>query len=83
MALWITEALPLPVSALFAAAACVVAGVTSANEVSWPFSQPQVFFGHWFFISSFILAEATWIYRLGRRLAFAVLSLPIVGQRPI
>ena len=29
--LWVTEALPLPVSALLAAAACVVAGVAPAS----------------------------------------------------
>ncbi len=61
MALWITEALSLPASALLAAAACVVAGVTPANEV----------FGLCFtglcFISSFILPEAIWIHRLDTR----------------
>ena len=41
--LWVTEALPLPVSALLAAAACVVAGVAPASEVFRPFSQPLVF----------------------------------------
>jgi sodium-dependent dicarboxylate transporter 2/3/5 len=77
--LWVTEALPLPVSALLAAAACVVAGVAPASEVFRPFSQPLVFL----FIGSFILAEAIRIHRLDRRLAFAVLALPMVGERPI
>ena len=71
--LWVTEALPLPVSALLAAAACVVAGVAPASEVFRPFSQPLVFL----FIGSFILAEAIRIHRLDRRLAFAVLALPM------
>ena len=77
--LWVTEALPLPVSALLAAAVCVVAGVAPASEVFRPFSQPLVFL----FIGSFILAEAIRIHRLDRRLAFAVLALPMVGERPI
>ena len=51
--------LPLPVSALLAAAACVVAGVAPASEVFRPFSQPLVFL----FIGSFILAEAIRIHR--------------------
>ena len=77
--LWVTEALPLPVSALLAAAACVVAGVAPAADVFRPFSQPLVFL----FIGSFILAEAIRIHRLDRRLAFAVLALPAVGESPL
>jgi hypothetical protein len=46
VALWITEALPLPVSAMLAAAT----GVAPANEVFRPFFQALVFlFSHWFF----------------------------------
>ena len=52
--LWVTEALPLPVSALLAAAACVVAGVAPASEVFRPFSQPLVFL----FIGSFLCFSA-------------------------
>ena len=76
--LWVTEALPLPVTALLGAVACVVAGVAPAKEVFRPFSEPLVFL----FIGSFMLAEAIRVHGLDRRLAFAVLGLPAVGERP-
>jgi sodium-dependent dicarboxylate transporter 2/3/5 len=74
----VTEALPLPVTALLGAVACVVAGVAPAKEVFRPFSEPLVFL----FIGSFMLAEAIRVHGLDRRLAFAVLGLPAVGERP-
>jgi len=77
--LWVTEVIPLPVSALLAASACVVAGVAPAADVFSSFSKPLVFL----FIGSFILAEAIRVHRLDRRLAFAVLGLPFVGERPV
>ena len=77
--LWVTEILPLPVSALLAASACVVAGVAPAADVFSSFSKPLVFL----FIGSFMLAEAIRVHRLDRRLAFAVLALPLVGERPV
>ena len=78
VALWVTEALPLPVTALAAVVACVVAGVAPAKEVFRPFSEPLVFL----FIGSFMLAEAIRVHRLDRRLAFTVLAVPWVGEVP-
>ena len=69
--LWITEALPMPVTALLGAGACVVLRVAPAKEVFAPFADPLMFL----FIGSFILARAIFLHRLDRRLAFAVLSL--------
>lgn len=76
--LWITEALPMPVTALLGAAACVVLRVAPAREVFAPFADPLMFL----FIGSFILARAIFLHHLDRRLAFAVLSLGWVGARP-
>ncbi len=76
--LWFTEALPLAVTALLGAVACVVAGVAPAKEVFRPFADPLIFL----FIGSFLLAEAIRVHRLDRRLAYAVLSVPWVGERP-
>jgi sodium-dependent dicarboxylate transporter 2/3/5 len=76
--LWFTEALPLAVTALLGAVACVVFGVAPAKEVFRPFADPIVFL----FIGSFLLAEAIRLHRLDRRLAFAVLAVPWVGERP-
>jgi len=77
--LWFTEALPLAVTALLGAAACVVLGVAPAKEVFRPFADPLIFL----FIGSFLLAEAIRLHRLDRRLAFAVLAVPWVGGRPV
>src|SRR5262245_23225270 len=52
--LWISEALPLPATALIAAAACVLLQVAPAKEVFLPFADPLIFL----FIGSFILARA-------------------------
>jgi len=76
--LWITEALPLAVTALLGAAACVLAGVAPASEVFRPFADPLIFL----FIGAFVLAEGIRVHGLDRRLAFAVLSLGWVDGRP-
>ena len=76
--LWVTEALPLAVTALFGAALCVVLRVASAREVFAPFADPLMFL----FIGAFILARAIFLHGLDRRVAYAVLSLPWVGARP-
>jgi len=76
--LWITEALPLPVTALLGAATCVVLGVAPAREVFAPFADPLMFL----FIGAFILARAIFLHGLDRRVAYAVLSLPWVGASP-
>lgn len=78
MLLWITEALPLPVTALVGASACVILRVASAKAVFAPFADPLMFL----FIGSFILARALFLHHLDRRLAFAVLSIRWIGARP-
>ncbi|MDQ3673783.1 MAG: DASS family sodium-coupled anion symporter, partial [Gemmatimonadota bacterium] len=76
--LWISEALPLPVTAIIGAVACVILRVAPAREVFAPFADPLMFL----FIGSFILARAIMLHGLDRRVAYAVLSLRIVGASP-
>ena len=76
--LWISEALPMPVTALLGAVAAVVLRVAPAKEVLAPFADPLIFL----FIGAFILARAIFLHGLDRRFAYAVLSLPWVGARP-
>lgn len=76
--LWITEALPLPATALIGAAACVVLQVAPAKDVFAPFADPLIFL----FIGSFILARAIFLHELDRRLAFGALSMSWVSARP-
>jgi solute carrier family 13 (sodium-dependent dicarboxylate transporter), member 2/3/5 len=76
--LWVTEALPLPVTALLGASMCVVLRVAPAREVFAPFADPLMFL----FVGAFILSRAIFLHGLDRRVAYAVLSLPWVGARP-
>ena len=76
--LWITEALPMPVTALLGASLAVVLRVASAKDAFAPFADPIMFL----FIGSFILARAIFLHRLDRRLAFGVLSLESIGAYP-
>jgi sodium-dependent dicarboxylate transporter 2/3/5 len=76
--LWVTESLPMPVTALIGVSACVLLGVAKAKAAFAPFADPLMFL----FIGSFILARAIFLHRLDRRLAFGVLSLGWVGGRP-
>ena len=73
--LWVTEAIPLPVTALLGVSAAVALGVAPAREAFAPFADPLMFL----FIGAFILARAIFIQGLNRRVAYAVLSLPWVG----
>ena len=75
---WITEAIPIPVTALLGAALCVLLGVGSAQAVFAHFADPIIFV----FLGSFLLARAMGVNGLDRRVALGVLSLPGVGASP-
>src|SRR5258708_18982233 len=77
--LWVTEALPLSLTALIGATTCVILRVAPAREVFAPFAAPLIFL----FIGSFILARALFLHRLDRRLSFQILSIPWIGARPV
>jgi solute carrier family 13 (sodium-dependent dicarboxylate transporter), member 2/3/5 len=76
--LWVTEPLPLAVTALLGAVLCVVLGVAPAKAVLAYFADPIVFL----FIGSFMLARAMTIHRLDRRIALGFLSIGWIGARP-
>jgi sodium-dependent dicarboxylate transporter 2/3/5 len=76
--LWMTESIPMPVTALLGASACVVLGVAPAKVVFAPFADPLMFL----FIGSFMLSQAIFHHGLDRRVAFTVLSRAWVGASP-
>jgi sodium-dependent dicarboxylate transporter 2/3/5 len=76
--LWMSEVIPLPVTALVGAILCVVLGVAPAKTVLQYFADPIVFV----FIGGFILARAMTIHRLDRRIALAFLSIRWIGRHP-
>lgn len=82
---WLTEAIPIPATALLALALCILFAVpvlkpgsseSAADIVFGSFASSTIFL----FIGGFIIAEAMMRHGLDRRFAFRVLSLPGVGK---
>lgn len=78
IAFWVTEALPLPVTALLGPALAVILQVAPVGEAFAPMANPVVFL----FIGSFILAQGLFVHRVNERIAYGVLSWRIIGARP-
>ena len=76
--LWITEALPLAVTALIGPVLAIVLQVGNARAVLTPFADPIIFL----FIGSFMIAESMFAHGLDRRIAFGALSSRAVGGSP-
>jgi sodium-dependent dicarboxylate transporter 2/3/5 len=76
--LWMTEALPLPITALLGPTLCVLAGIGPAKEVFRSFADPIILL----FLGSFLLAEGMMRHGLNRRIAFGILSSPAIARRP-
>jgi sodium-dependent dicarboxylate transporter 2/3/5 len=68
---WVSEAIPVPATALLALALCSFLAVAPAAEVFSAFASPTIFL----FIGSFILARAMTVHGLDRRFALRVLSI--------
>ena len=76
---WVTEAVPLPVTALAGPVLAIVLRVGGARQVFAPFADPIIFL----FMGSFMLAEAMYVHGLDRRIAFQALSMRWVGRSPV
>lgn len=76
---WVTEAIPLPATALLASALCIVLGVAPVRAVLAPYSDPVIFV----FVGSFLLAEAFTRYGLDRRVAARFLGSGRLARRPL
>lgn len=75
---WISEAVPLPVTALLGPSLAVLLGVARAREAFAAFADPVIFL----FLGSFLIAEALRVHGLDRRIALRVLALPGVAASP-
>jgi sodium-dependent dicarboxylate transporter 2/3/5 len=73
---WMTEAIPLPATALFASALAITTGVAPARTVLAPYADPVIFL----FIGTFLLAEAFSLYGLDRAVAGRLLRRPIFSR---
>ena len=76
--LWVTEALPLAVTAVIGPVLAIALRVAPARTAFAPFADPIIFL----FIGSFMLAEAMFVHGLDRRIAFSALSSRLVGSSP-
>jgi sodium-dependent dicarboxylate transporter 2/3/5 len=75
---WVTEPVPIPISALLGAVLCVLFGVAPAKQVFAPFADPTIYL----FLGSFILAEGMSVHGLHKRFAYRLMSLRWVGSNP-
>ncbi len=75
---WMTEALPLPATALLSSALAVATGVAPLRQVIAPYADPVIFL----FMGSFLLAEAFRKYGLDVRVARAILSVRAFAGSP-
>jgi sodium-dependent dicarboxylate transporter 2/3/5 len=76
--LWVTEALPLAVTALIGPILVILLGIAPARDAFAPFADPIIFL----FIGSFMLAEAMFVHGLDRRIAYSALAWPAVSGSP-
>ena len=75
---WVTEALPLAVTALLGPTLAVLLRVAPVGQAFAPMANPTIFL----FLGSFILAQGLFVHRVNERIAHSVLSWKIVGGRP-
>ena len=75
---WITEPVPIPVSALLGPVLAILFGVISPAKAFAPFANPLIFL----FMGSFMLATAMMSHGLDKRFAYAILSMKWVGSSP-
>jgi len=75
---WVTEVVPISVTATLIGPAMVLAGVTSAKKAFAPYADPILFL----FVGSFLAARAMQRHGLDRRFARAIVSLRAIGNRP-
>ncbi|MEO8605013.1 MAG: DASS family sodium-coupled anion symporter [bacterium] len=76
--LWLAEVLPLAVTALLGPALAVLVGVATAEQAFAAFGNPIIML----FIGSFLIARVTFKHGLSERIAYRVLSLPLLGNSP-
>ena len=76
---WVTEALPLPVTALLAMLLCVVLGILPAKQAFGPLGNPIIFL----FLGAFLLAESVRTHELDRRIVEWLLSRNWIARTPL
>lgn len=75
---WITEPVPIPVTALLGPTLAVITGAIPVSAAFASFSNPTIFL----FMGGFILAKAMMMHGLDKRFAYWILSRSWVGSNP-
>ena len=78
IAWWMTEALPLPATALVSSALAIALGVAPIRQVLAPYADPVIYL----FLGSFLLGEAFRKHGLDVRVARALLSMRVFARSP-
>jgi solute carrier family 13 (sodium-dependent dicarboxylate transporter), member 2/3/5 len=73
---WVTEAIPIPATALLGPALAVLLEVSTARELFASFGDPIIFL----FLGGFMIAEAMSVHGLDRRIAYSLLGSRLVGS---
>ncbi len=73
---WVTEAIPIPVTALLGPAMAVALGISTMRELFAAFGDPIIFL----FLGGFLIAEAMSVHGLDRRVAFSLLGSRLIGS---
>ncbi len=73
---WITEPIPIPVTALVGAALAVLFGIAPAKTVLAPFADPTIYL----FLGSFVIARGMSAHGLDRRFAYRLMAVRWVGD---
>jgi sodium-dependent dicarboxylate transporter 2/3/5 len=76
---WVTEVIPLPVTALLIAPALVLAEIAPAKKAFTAYADPILFL----FVGSFFAAKAMARHGLDQRFATAISNLPQLAGRPV
>jgi sodium-dependent dicarboxylate transporter 2/3/5 len=75
---WVTEVVPIAVTATLIGPAMVLAGVTTAKKAFAPYADPILFL----FVGSFLAARAMQRHGLDKRFARAIVTMRVIGNRP-
>ena len=77
VAWWVTECIPIPITALLIPVLLTMFQVTPVIDAFAPFANPIIML----FLGSFILARAMSVHGLDQKIAFSILSLKSIAQK--
>jgi len=76
VAWWVTECIPIPVTALLIPVFITVFQIAPAGDAFAPFANPIIML----FLGSFVLARAMSVHALDQKLAYSILSMKSIGH---